>query len=288
MNGGDTIKFITCRIARKSYKRQSNGRKTIRRSTRSIRGAIGRDNGRSCEAPDNDSHGRIDRPVMPGVWGKQKEKPMNERPIIFSGEMARAILDGRKTQTRRVVKPQPIMYRWEEAPNGEPWMPVGGVRQHRWTCPYGQPGDRLWVRESGWQPKEPSLRELRDGADTWPKWVYTADGISEGEKEQYKDWGWKPRPSIHMPRWASRITLEITNVRVERLQSITQSDIRQEGGTDHSQQAANLGTKDAEYLLDYNWFSNAWNKINGKTHPWSSNPFVWVIDFKVIKRPDNN
>lgn len=216
---------------------------------------------------------------------------MNERPIIFSGEMARAILDGRKTQTRRLVKPQPkVVHGW----NGD-WLQTNQIFRSSkpgLLCPYGKAGDRLWVRESflGWKSPILGLGDVvYQGEPEYDKCLADVPYVKKvQEKNPGKVGNWANIPSIHMPRWASRITLEITNVRVERLQSITQSDIRQEGGTDHSQQAANLGTKDAEYLLDYNWFSNAWNKINGKTHPWSSNPFVWVIDFKVIKRPDNN
>lgn len=120
-----------------------------------------------------------------------------EHPILFSSPMVRAILEGGKSQTRRVIKPQPSH---DLQPDSTPewghweWM-WRGRRLHSMFCPYGQPGDRLWVRESGWQPKDPSVRDLREGADTWPKYAYDADGIDENTVESYKAWGWKPRPS---------------------------------------------------------------------------------------------
>ena len=135
-----------------------------------------------------------------------------ERPILCSAPDVMAILDGRKTQTRRIMKPQPNRTWPDEV---TPHWSVGGNRtlpgaSNPLRCPYGVPGDRLWVREA-WR--------LPDGA---PKgWVdYRADDTRDGFK-------WKP--SIHMPRWASRITLEVTDVRVERLQDISEADAMAEG-----------------------------------------------------------
>jgi hypothetical protein len=210
---------------------------------------------------------------------------VKERPILFSGQMVRAILDGRKTQTRRVVRPQPdfispadgLPYPYVEHQfirdnkivtlQGPEGMPNSRFVGKPIRSPYGTVGDRLWVRET-WRVfggREYEYQQSKAAVQ------YRAD---ETEFEQ-KDW----RPSIFMFRWASRITLEITNIRVERLHQMTQADIHAEGGPDHSMQAANIGTKDAEYLLDYSWFSHLWNKINGKKHPWESNPRVWVIEF---------
>lgn len=207
---------------------------------------------------------------------------MKERPILFSGPMVRAILEGRKTQTRRIVKGAP------ECPSG--WYPDAYNKTVNWTfwgprnspdhgrcslplfrCPYGQPGDRLWVRETGWEPPEPTMRDLREGADTWPPYAWDADGISEAEAEQIRGWGWKRRPSIHMPRWASRITLEIESVRVERLQEITPEDCRAEGMPhDNNDIGVRYG------------FGQLWNSINGKGS-WAANPWVWVITFRKVE-----
>lgn len=155
---------------------------------------------------------------------------MKERPILFSAPMARAILDGRKSHTRRVVKPQPdagaglvwarsisgewgpfTMYHYREERTG--WIPRDDLSSLR--CPYGQPGDRLWVRETVWIPRTTTALDWREGADTWPKCIYSAD-TDCAEIEWMREMRWKQRPSIHMPRWASRITLEITDVRIQR------------------------------------------------------------------------
>lgn len=173
---------------------------------------------------------------------------MKERPILFSAPMVRALLDGRKTQTRRVVKPQPTATR-EEAirtygKGGTFILEAGffGVR-----CPYGQLGDRLWVRET-W------------GACAGSP-VYRAD-----DNATCPDGGrWKP--SIHMPRWASRITLEVTGVRVERLQDISEEDAIAEGVP--------------EQRGDPWAFQCLWDSINGARErcSWAANPWVWAITF---------
>jgi len=162
---------------------------------------------------------------------------MKERPILFSGEMVRAIIDGRKTQTRRVVKPPkkfpeyshcdpfaipPAVWWW----NGE--HKHVGVRQE---CPFGIPGDRLWLRENF------QVCEHNGGYDDFPEVGYILKGpLKDEPKFPYCIFyaaDEKPegpiRPSIHMPRWASRITLEITGVRVERLESASDADIKAEG-----------------------------------------------------------
>lgn len=174
-----------------------------------------------------------------------------ERPILFSGEMVRAILEGRKTQTRRVMKPQPfdLIKSW-------PANPKNGQEIH---CPYGNASDRLWVRET------------------------FAEGgmIRPGDKVSYAaDWGedarvirrWKP--SIFMPRWASRITLEITNVRVERLQEITAADAKAEGVEPFLNRDATAWRAG---------FQVGWDALNAKRgHSWEKNPWVWVIEFKKV------
>lgn len=164
---------------------------------------------------------------------------MKERPILFSGPMVRAILDGRKTQTRRVVKPrQGMLDDWTGLP-----------------CPYGKPGDRLWVRETCYF--EQPHGEV----------IYRADPGSEKALDpEFTGLRW--RPSIHMPRWASRITLEIVNVRVERLQDIRVDDARAEGVT-------------AKWPV--HGFRNLWQSING-FGSWDANPWVWVVEFRNMER----
>lgn len=148
---------------------------------------------------------------------------MKERPILFSGPMVRAILAGTKTQTRRVVKERHI----DAAP------PVHFFQYLRENCPYGQPGDRLWVREA-WQgpllESEEQEDEFRQSPDIYKKpgfCAYRATDTLDAIDADGRELGW--RPSIHMPRWASRILLEITAVRVERLHDITEADAQAEG-----------------------------------------------------------
>lgn len=199
------------------------------------------------------------------------ETNVNERPILFSGEMVRAILEGRKTQTRRILKPQPASHHWETIPgyelrvSGPHLMCDGraGVRfSHRipqnqnddgvvWSiCQHGSPGDRLWVRET-WSQPGGLLR-------------YRADG----DRGNWDAWKWIP--SIHMPRWASRITLEILRVRVERLWDISPDDCRAEG----------LPADNTDIGVRYG-FGILWESIHGPGS-WWLNPWVWVIEFKRI------
>ncbi len=203
---------------------------------------------------------------------------MKERPILFNSEMVRAILEGRKTQTRRVVKPQPCggwafdgVYGKITSHHpqrgkfgaflrrgvGTPWPELGIL-----PCPYGSPGDRLWVRETFFSFRHAGV------FSTASRIVYRAD-YSGQEDEDYATecHGWKP--SIHMPRWASRITLEITDIRVERLQEISEKDAIAEGVV----ACPDMGiTAVGEYSL-------LWESINGKGS-WDENPWVWVIEFR--------
>lgn len=201
---------------------------------------------------------------------------MKERPIIFSPEMVIAILDGRKTQTRRVIKPQPSKYI-----DGEPHWNIGGYRLRKEVSnPLPRPyniGDRMWVRESFAVGK--GYDWLKPGLMPWErcalrKW-YKADQ-EQIDLESRGRW----RPSIHMPRWASRITLEITNVRVERVRDISTADIYKEGITDtYPGCSERLGGRQ-EYLNRE--FANLWNSINEKRgFGWDVNPWVWVVEFKV-------
>lgn len=207
---------------------------------------------------------------------------MKERPILFSGAMVRALLAGSKTQTRRVVKRQP----WascliEEGMDGEaPFIysalhgegPGHDVQESRspCTCPYGKPGDRLWVRET--------FDFLPDGGPDEPQAcviVYWATGSTEPRSapESYNPMIYgreKVRPSIHMPRWASRITLEVTGVRVERLHGITRGDAMAEG-CPFPNMAQGPDPRD--------WYAELWGAINGPGN-WDANPWVWVVEFR--------
>jgi hypothetical protein len=140
---------------------------------------------------------------------------MTARPILFNGEMVRAILDGRKTQTRRPVKPQPYTtHPIHESPVYRNKTDTADCLLNRDQCPFGEPGDRLWVRET-WEP-------FCEG-----RVLYRADGEDQKNNVNGTSHCW--RPSIHMPRWASRIMLEVTGVRVERIQSISGIDAQNEG-----------------------------------------------------------
>lgn len=194
---------------------------------------------------------------------------MKERPILFSGAMVRAILDGRKTQTRRVVKaPQWVAAEgrdldWSSARpeiiDDQPLLFVSQVRKPApiaLACPYGQPGDQLWVRETFavWG-------QFRNG----PGYCYRADGDQSGVS-------W--RSSIHMPRAASRITLEVTGVRCERVQDISEADAIDEGMQSPGIPAATTNRAA---------FAQLWDSINApRGYSWADNPWVWVLEFKRI------
>lgn len=198
---------------------------------------------------------------------------MNERPIIFSGPMVRAILEGRKTQTRRLVRPQPdnrlkVARRLLNAGHEN----IGAVFSERdgdlsgqlassAICPYGAPGTRLWVRET-WGCAH------YEGIDAAPNYFYRADE-TDPEHDALIRW----RPSIHMPRTASRITREITDVRVERLQQISEDDARAEGVGEGPQEGMVTGPVVA--------FADLWGSIHGPD-AWLKNPWVWVVEFRRI------
>lgn len=213
---------------------------------------------------------------------------IKERPILFSGPMVRAILDGRKTQTRRVVKWKPrepglnLNFSGLELGHYFTGRPASGWVLHSrdgngcWNdrtwpahCPHGQSGDRLWVRET-WAPNYTGLDRLpphyradlpddRDAALT----ANHAFGLMQ----------WKP--SIHMPRKLCRLVLEITGVRVERLQEISNADITAEGFT--SGEGVWAGSMRAAFF-------QLWDKLNSKRgYSWESNPWVWVLTFKRLE-----
>jgi len=196
---------------------------------------------------------------------------MKERPILFSGDMVRALLEGRKTMTRRVCKLTLfdmelwIANRYSNNPNVKA------------ACPYGQPGDQLWVRETWANLSKPEYP---------PEYIYRADPV---EINEYEADGGKWRPSIFMTRKASRIDLETTAVRVERVHDISEEDAKAEGvcsGFECDDIAAFMDKRfDPERESTFRLgFKHLWNFINAKRgYGWEVNPWVWVIEFKRIK-----
>lgn len=180
---------------------------------------------------------------------------MKERPILFSGPMVRALLDGSKTQTRRIVKP--------------PYTGCldAGLGANTDLCPYGQPGDRLWVREA-WA-------ETRPFGIPWPA---TMTVYREGDNRT--DYGGPWKPSIHMKRSASRITLEITEVHVERLQDISEADALAEGIVRQRDGGYGLADTTHYHFTDprQSYFS-LWEAINGAGSV-EANPWVWAVTFR--------
>ncbi|EPY7180480.1 morphogenetic protein [Klebsiella pneumoniae] len=229
---------------------------------------------------------------------------MKERGMIFNGEMVRALLDGRKTQTRRIMKVQPESnqlglllitdstkhsdigkYHWAES------NATGNhVRSKLFSCPFGAVGDRIWVRET-WSS---------DFANYYPNdrvW-YAADnnrrldievvdgvrGIYSPESDVHVPFRWQP--SIHMPRWASRILLEITDVRVERLNAISEKDATAEGvppaGSLLPDYPGTFLTPKGDFATAKVAFQRLWESIYGE-EGWKANPWVWVISFERIE-----
>ena len=202
---------------------------------------------------------------------------MKERPILFNAEMVRAVLDGRKTQTRRPVKPQPYTVPWRDAYGNADEALFWRYAEPREDWPYprfcqlGQPGDRLWVREAWQDTRSPGEQENRRQI------MYRAD-------DDRSLIGW--RPSIHMPRWASRIILEITDVRVDQLNSISNIEIIREGiRIESCNICVHSGGSGCEHCFSLlNPFRAVWDACYGKTlHSWGANPWVWVIEFRRIK-----
>ena len=182
---------------------------------------------------------------------------MKERPILFSDPMVRAILGGRKTQTRRVVKPE-----WKPGIERSPFL----VRHASEFSPYGQRGDRLWVRETWQDTGVAGVEHLSDG-----QIVYRA---TDPDWEQLEGWKW--RPSIFMRRRDSRITLEVTDVRVERVREISEEDAADEGFDDVYLVKQQLPSDARVYA-----FRQTWDELNAKRgFSWESNPWVWVVSFK--------
>lgn len=238
---------------------------------------------------------------------------MKERPILFSGPMVRALIDGRKTQTRRVVN----FPKWADAAGG---VEFSGLNDGPaalcsatgcfadLTCRYGAAGDRLWVRET-WRKKP----YTRDRHQPHPDVMYRADIRHEGNLNQKHlaralDEAGQWTPAIHMFRWASRINLEVTGLRVERLKSIAREDAIAEGATERplprgellantgwscdwsrvgqsskfAHNGKTLAERDIAMGTPYGAYANLWSEING-ADSWAANPWVWVIEFKQVK-----
>jgi hypothetical protein len=244
-----------------------------------------------------------------------------ERPILFSGEMVRALLDGRKTVTRRIVKPQPpagceytingagdhaLCFAAGTAASASPVCvpPTGTSADHRLRCPYGQPGDRLWVRETWaahWMYDDVPPTRARSGLDD-DNQFFAAGPSEHGTHGAPPECRGRWRPSIHMPRWASRLSLRVTGVRVERLQDISEDDARAEGVAPFGERYESISLDqrivgcpggqvcrvpcgcfragDAPYRAS---FACLWDEINGDRALWSSNPWVWAVSFEVVR-----
>jgi hypothetical protein len=222
---------------------------------------------------------------------------MKERPILFSAEMVWAVLDGTKTQTRRVIKPQPPSGIFNDG-SGR-WYPTGVWGGHDWRCPYGVPGDGLWVRETHAIVPRTAYAMSDVQQVLCPDNEHDAAIFRAGWT--LSNGGFRWRRSIHMPRWASRIDLINRNVRVEELQDISEDDAAAEGIQRHP----------GPYILD---FARLWNSTNAtpkpvrsdgriiryESYPWSEaerdprteiggvphvcvpNPWVWVVEFEHI------
>jgi len=244
--------------------------------------------------------------TLAGYLSGPDGRTMKERPILLRQHEVIAVLAGTKTQLRRVIKPQP-----NSNHGGEPYWFVGGYRawRHRGItdvlrmgainelrCPFGMPGDRLWVREAHAFVPEPAYRcskgvtQKQNPQDHYEACIYRAgfDRASGGI-------GW--RPSIQMPRWASRLTLEVIRVRVERLHDISDADAIAEGlkGITKDGKTIKYGVADADGLPgtdDHGWawrdwctspakaYQRLWEDIHG-AGSWGANPWVWVVEFSV-------
>jgi len=220
---------------------------------------------------------------------------VKERPLAFTSEMVRAILDGQKTQTRRTLKWQPLdIIKGKVIDGAQTWVTLDTRDPNHGSiikCRHGEIGDHLWVKET-WCPVHDSEFGEEDWVDYRATPRYANPGVShpagwENAPDDPEALKW--RSSRFMPRWASRILLEITDVRVERLQEISQQDINAEGLWNYSEEYREeicvwRDCKEAIERTRIKYFIELWDGINAKGgHPWASNSWVWVIEFKRIE-----
>jgi hypothetical protein len=207
---------------------------------------------------------------------------MKERPILFNGAMVRAILDGSKTQTRRIMKPQPetVDGRSIKAWDGHPAALLNLLNQNGRKCPYGQPGDRLWVRET-WQAWRKTSYEYDEWevCDVPPSQIIDEYGESSIEYQATSKSMGPWRPSIHMPRWASRIDCLVKAVRVERLQDISNADALAEGVSVHPEFHDEPRTSMYSPAAA---FQDLWSATYS-AGSWEANPWVWIVSFERVK-----
>lgn len=244
---------------------------------------------------------------------------MKERPILMHQRSILGILEGRKSQTRRIVKSKHSL-RDLSSPHAQNILPVAGGIRFDWMggqssiptpCPYGQPGDRLWVRETWQQYRAPSEKQQAAIAESIAR-IHAGKskdivgevsnwGRADGERKvlyaaDFGDWAYdvdsdlKPwRPSIFMPRWASRLTLEVTGIHVERVQDISEKDAKAEGGYLGKCACFPSPRTPVESMMSQTWchqhgeeFKSLWDDTNGKG-AWERNDWCWVVDFKRIE-----
>lgn len=216
---------------------------------------------------------------------------MKDRPILFSGPMVKVILEGRKTQTRRLVKPNYLACLTGDCPHQRQAECNADLAL---ACTYGEPGDRLWVRESCWlkatdvvvgyRPESGERTEvefcgergvsLEEGEP--PHVWYAADGPLP-EMPEWTMCRWERRNSIHMPRWACRLELEVTAIRVERLHDISEEDAKAEGVPPM------LGSPEPVAPAYRDGFRQLLDALNGNRAPWASSPWVWVVSFRKLE-----
>lgn len=215
--------------------------------------------------------------------------PVRSRPIAFSAPMVRAILAGAKSQTRRVVKPQPVTgcrYEMNAASTHALHLSGEGASMvfvpatarsadHKLPCPYGAPGDLLWVKEPLYRDPQGLVRYVAD------------DAMPEGREIE---WDWKPKSlgAMYCPRWASRLTPEVTEIRVQRLADISEEDARAEGAPENESHFDCPMTADGPPMRlngARSAFARLWDSINAKRPgcAWAANPWIWAVSFAEVR-----
>lgn len=204
---------------------------------------------------------------------------MKQTPILFSTPMVKALLDGRKTQTRRILKDQPVKAKAHDGFSFLNVPKIGPIWDAKNKCPYGQPGDLLWVRETWYN----------DAGFGSPIYYYRADGEFDELFVRHKlgqvgPFKWKP--SIYMPKAAARIWLRITDVRVERLQDISEDDAEAEGILidDEGLMCFDYINKTMRHIVPEESYKSLWESINGP-ESWDANPWVWVVSSEKTEKP---